>query len=395
MNGFKGFPGMALLCAIFCFCVVPAQAQQEVLNNGSFETGSMAPWQGSWDVNPGGPAGGGYCAHNFWGSGGTTSQSFPPVATNNIVSVTLWGAAVYNADDPPIRVTFHYVNGATSNAILNANQSFQFFTITNTLWPNNVITSIDIVGEGDQSYEPQHWVDGVSIMAHLTTPPVHIELIPTVAMPLIPAGGGFFDFRVTVENNGSSPQPADVWTMCQAPNSFWIGPIYWVFDQTLPPDFSTTRLMNQLVPSFAPSGWYTYRGVIGDYPSTMWDFWDFTFYKYTGSNTGSLGDWNGFGETREEVEKTSNEVISTLRVHNSPNPFNSTTTVRYELGTACTVRLKVYDAAGREVAILAEGWREAGSHEVVFNGASVPSGLYFARLTAGEYTAIEKLILLK
>jgi hypothetical protein len=55
----------------------------------------------------------------------------------------------------------------------------------------------------------------------------------------------------------------------------------------------------------------------------------------------------------------------------------------------------VYDLAGREVATLVNGWREAGSHEVTFDASHLASGLYFARIQAGDYTEVMKMMLVK
>ncbi|MCZ7557795.1 MAG: T9SS type A sorting domain-containing protein [Bacteroidia bacterium] len=66
-----------------------------------------------------------------------------------------------------------------------------------------------------------------------------------------------------------------------------------------------------------------------------------------------------------------------------PNPFTTETMLTYELGNARTIRLSVHDMLGREVAVLAEGWRVAGRHTVVFRAQDLPSGMFFARLQAG------------
>ncbi|RJP79802.1 MAG: T9SS C-terminal target domain-containing protein [Candidatus Zixiibacteriota bacterium] len=79
----------------------------------------------------------------------------------------------------------------------------------------------------------------------------------------------------------------------------------------------------------------------------------------------------------------------------SPNPFNPVTVARFELRDARHVTLRVYDTAGREVATLVEGWREAGVHEVTFDASALPSGIYFARLSSDGLTQVQKLILLK
>jgi hypothetical protein len=80
---------------------------------------------------------------------------------------------------------------------------------------------------------------------------------------------------------------------------------------------------------------------------------------------------------------------------NFPNPFNPTTALSYQLSAYSRVSLRVYDTAGREVAELVKGWREAGAHEVTFDATGLPSGIYLARLQAGELTAVQKLVLLK
>jgi len=79
----------------------------------------------------------------------------------------------------------------------------------------------------------------------------------------------------------------------------------------------------------------------------------------------------------------------------SPQPGNPTTAARFELRAASHVVLRVYDTAGREVATLVEGWREAGTHEVTFDGSGLASGVYLVRLQAGGASQVQKVVLLK
>ena len=68
-----------------------------------------------------------------------------------------------------------------------------------------------------------------------------------------------------------------------------------------------------------------------------------------------------------------------------PNPFTEQTTIRYELPEPMRVRMTVYDALGREIAVLADGEQQAGSYEVVFDGADLAPGTYVVRFeAAGE-----------
>lgn len=88
-----------------------------------------------------------------------------------------------------------------------------------------------------------------------------------------------------------------------------------------------------------------------------------------------------------------------------PNPFNPTTVLSFELPVASLVKLEVFNIKARVVGArraVPVGFREsdlqwypAGSHQIAFDGSDLPSGIYFARLAAGEYSAVQKLVLLK
>ena len=78
---------------------------------------------------------------------------------------------------------------------------------------------------------------------------------------------------------------------------------------------------------------------------------------------------------------------------NYPNPFNPSTTIRYGLPHKSVVELNVYNALGQQVDLLARGEREAGYHEVRFDGGTLPSGVYFYRLQAGSFVETRRLLL--
>jgi hypothetical protein len=80
---------------------------------------------------------------------------------------------------------------------------------------------------------------------------------------------------------------------------------------------------------------------------------------------------------------------------NYPNPFNPTTTIRYQIPTAETVSLKVYDVLGKEVATLVSGRQEAGNYAVPFNASGLSSGMYFYQLQAGSFVETRKMMLVK
>ncbi|MBI2428156.1 MAG: T9SS type A sorting domain-containing protein [Ignavibacteriales bacterium] len=80
---------------------------------------------------------------------------------------------------------------------------------------------------------------------------------------------------------------------------------------------------------------------------------------------------------------------------NYPNPFNPSTTIEYQLPRHSFVSLKIYDLLGREVASLVNEEMNAGVHKATWNGANFSSGMYFARMTAGQFASTKKLLLLK
>jgi hypothetical protein len=82
-------------------------------------------------------------------------------------------------------------------------------------------------------------------------------------------------------------------------------------------------------------------------------------------------------------------------MQNYPNPFNPTTSIRYGLPRSAFVTLAVFNLIGQQVAQLVSGDQQAGSHNVVFHGDGLASGVYFYRLTAGDFVATKKLLLVR
>jgi hypothetical protein len=82
-------------------------------------------------------------------------------------------------------------------------------------------------------------------------------------------------------------------------------------------------------------------------------------------------------------------------LQNYPNPLNPTTIISYQLPVNSFVTLNVYDVIGREVRTLVNGPKASGSYTIQFDGSDLPSGVYFYRLRAGDFTSVKKLILLK
>ncbi len=80
----------------------------------------------------------------------------------------------------------------------------------------------------------------------------------------------------------------------------------------------------------------------------------------------------------------------------TPPPMGSgSTTIRYEIGTAGPVSLKVYDALGREVAVLVDGTLAPSAYEATFDASGLASGIYVYRLVAGNEVLTGSMTLVK
>ena len=78
-----------------------------------------------------------------------------------------------------------------------------------------------------------------------------------------------------------------------------------------------------------------------------------------------------------------------------PNPFNPTTSINYGLEKDGHVEIMIYDAAGRLVEELVNGHQDGGSYSIIWNASNQASGMYFAKMIAGDVVQTQKLVLLK
>ena len=99
-------------------------------------------------------------------------------------------------------------------------------------------------------------------------------------------------------------------------------------------------------------------------------------------------------ELAQAVEEAPLPTEFALR-SNYPNPFNPSTIIEFDLPEARPVGLAVYDVVGRRVASLVDGVLAAGRHEVTWDAANLPTGVYFYRIAAGDFVQVKQMILLK
>jgi len=101
-------------------------------------------------------------------------------------------------------------------------------------------------------------------------------------------------------------------------------------------------------------------------------------------------------EVVTSVELTDDQIPNDFTLkQNYPNPFNPSTNIEYSIPSESFVELKVYDVLGNEVATLVNEQQQAGVYRADFDAVNLPSGIYFARITANEFTQVVKMTLLK
>ena len=80
---------------------------------------------------------------------------------------------------------------------------------------------------------------------------------------------------------------------------------------------------------------------------------------------------------------------------NYPNPFNPVTTINYSIPNTQYTILKIYDITGKEVMTLVNETKPAGRYLVKFDGSNLGSGVYFYKITAGSFSAVKRMFLIK
>ncbi|MEW6061379.1 MAG: T9SS type A sorting domain-containing protein [Bacteroidota bacterium] len=145
-------------------------------------------------------------------------------------------------------------------------------------------------------------------------------------------------------------------------------------------DFSHPRVADQFFTAT------TFRGAIGNSDWTAnWAVWNPQNIVYTSPYTVT--------SVREltEIGTPSNYTLA----QNYPNPFNPSTVINFSLPVSGFVTVKVYDVVGREIATLVNGFQQAGSYAVDFDATGLAGGVYLYRLTAGSFSQVKKMMLVK
>jgi hypothetical protein len=122
------------------------------------------------------------------------------------------------------------------------------------------------------------------------------------------------------------------------------------------------------------------------------------YWRVSASNAIGTSEWSAVRTFTTVVTGVSEEAGTPTAFNlrqNYPNPFNPSTVIRYALPVQSHVLLEVFNLLGQKVSVLVDADQEAGYHEVSFHRASLSSGVYLYRLTAGKFVQTRKLVLVR
>ncbi|MBK7378343.1 MAG: T9SS type A sorting domain-containing protein [Ignavibacteriales bacterium] len=200
------------------------------------------------------------------------------------------------------------------------------------------------------------------------------------------SGNGTLAYTMSITNNEATNQAATVWVVVTGPNGF----NQTIFNRTmnLKSNRTLNRSRNYTIP-VSDLGAFTFTINVGTNPTPIWDT-DAKIYTKTSLEKQIV-------ESAENL--TSNPENMTL-IGNYPNPFNPTTNIKYALNEDASVSIKIYNSLGQEVATLVDGFASAGYYEAVWDGRNefgdlVSSGIYFYRMTTGNFVQVKKMLLNK
>jgi hypothetical protein len=262
-------------------------------------------------------------------------------------------------------------------------------------WGNGPYFTLMVLGQGTPDF-----ISGYEIGPRPGPPDTNFAATLEILSPMVPSVNGHILFAASVRNRGAMTLP--VWAEIYPTIGDCIsGSVIEVYD-----------LKKQLV-DYLPSGerisgnyFYHVNNVSGMNLSlcaiTMDvgagpDFYlpdarvcdEFMFYNPWGRSGGDVvwgDDWYRLDE---------NVPITTALGQNYPNPFNATTNITFDLDTDADVSLSIYNINGQLVEILVDGHMSAGHHTVDWDASTLPSGVYFYKLTVEDNIFTKRMTLLK
>lgn len=118
-------------------------------------------------------------------------------------------------------------------------------------------------------------------------------------------------------------------------------------------------------------------------------------YNYKCTPHESMGMVGSFVAGTSGIQPNGEIVNSYSLSQNFPNPFNPSTLIKFSIPKSSFVTLKVYDVSGKEVKNLVNSQLSQGGYNYTMNASDLSSGVYYYKITAGEFTEIKRMVLVK
>lgn len=127
--------------------------------------------------------------------------------------------------------------------------------------------------------------------------------------------------------------------------------------------------------------------------------WGRFYWHVRATNAGGTSAYSSsfnFMMPQVGVNQIGSEIPKEFKLFgNYPNPFNPECTIKFDLPGALSVKLVIYNALGQEIDVPVDSRLAAGSYLLKWNGANFPSGIYFYKITAGNFSDVRKMVLVK
>lgn len=186
------------------------------------------------------------------------------------------------------------------------------------------------------------------------------------------------------------------------------GGLNWVF-QDNPVSQYTYPQINDIKMMYGGTGWaahgtpasgailyttnYGTNWVIDNGTNTWFDcLWIYDYQLYCGAGNGQIW-YNTIPSGVKQINKNIPDRYSLSQ--NYPNPFNPATNIKFSVPKNGNVKLVVYDLPGKEIDVLIDEKLNAGTYEAAWDASKYPSGVYFYRMTAGDYSETKKMTFIK
>jgi len=164
--------------------------------------------------------------------------------------------------------------------------------------------------------------------------------------------------------------------------------------KTYPPGVTTTYYYFK-VPNAVGPGQYS-ASIEGDLNPGEYEVFCCMNTQIVQCSPWKMGDnteWELVEVERPEVE--TGLPLATSLLQNYPNPFNARTTIKYQLSEPGKVRLEIYNVAGQLVETLVDSYQEPSQKTITWDASKHSSGIYFCRLTAGDFSQVRRMTLLR